>query len=172
MAAKRGQSAAQGGSTATHIHASSIAVPSTSAIDQLESQLTSISKRVSPFLQRDVVLSRVDDNDPHRVELEANDSSYAPLRRARLQSRLVVRLQDSQAELRAYSQAQGSGGGTNRDSEIAKVKFLVCSQLEGDCSTSPSKTNEADSSEKRGMPREISGGQQAWQQVTSAMGWA
>lgn len=151
---------------ATHIHASSIAIPNQSNVDHLISQLTLLSQRVSPFLDRDVVLTRSDDNDPTRIELEANDSSYGPIRRARIQSRLHVHFQDGKVDLRAYSQAQG--GGASRGSELVNIKNLIrvplYSEDAKECMLSERTT-------ARVYPSDIGGDYGSWQQITSAMGW-
>lgn len=92
--------------TVTHLYASSIAVPARSSLDALETQLLEKAEYIGPLLQRDVVMQRMDDLDEARMALEQADSSFGPMRRARVQSRLQMRLEDGKAEMRMYSQAQ------------------------------------------------------------------
>lgn len=167
MATKRAQGGAQINpnskinSSATHVYASSIAVPVQSEIAHLETQLTSLSQRISPFLQRDVILSRIDDTDPYRIDLELNDSSFAPMRRARLQSRLHVRFQDGKVEMRVYSQAQGATKGA----DLVNIKSLVIAEIDS------SQGNDDKSGNDDLLPPDISAGGDHWHQSTLAMGW-
>lgn len=176
MATKRAQGGVQGtakaGAQATHIHASSLAVPNQANLARLEAQLTSLSLRIAPFLQRDVVLSRIDDSNPYRVELEGGDSSYAPLRRARLYSRLHVRFQDGGAELRVYSQGQGASKG----SDLVNIKNLTCTQLDSGHGNGADTVSNGDAGgqyegEGEVLPDEINAGGNYWRQITLAIGW-
>jgi hypothetical protein len=160
---------------ATHIHASSLAVPIQSNLSHL----------------RDVILSRIDDTNPHRVELETNDSSYAPMRRARLQNRLNVRFKNKQVELRVYSQG---GSGANKDSDLVNIRSLTCTTLHNDDgsyeevesysdddeeeekSRAPTKQEDPTKAvvrdeEEDVLPEEINGGANHWRQITLALGW-
>jgi hypothetical protein len=195
MAAKRPQGGGPNGissnsaPSATHVYASSLAVPIQSNLAHLESQLTSLSQRILPFLQRDVVLSRIDDTNPYRVELEAGDSSFAPIRRARIQSRLHVRFQNKKVELRVYAQG---GSGAYKDSDLVNVRSLTCIQLE-DCEDQDEMWSDSDEEDKERimrdsvateaskrmrkgeqsevLPDEINVGGNHWRQITLAMGW-
>jgi hypothetical protein len=168
---------------ATHIYASSLAVPTQSNIAHLESRLTQLSQQISHFLQRDVVLSRIDDANPQRLELEASDSSFAPIRRARLQSRLHVRMENSKTELRVYSQG---GSGAYKDSDLVNLRSLIVASLDtGDVQEEQnwqSNDIEINSDEKSSvkqtsneqveiLPDEINAGRSNWRQITLAMGW-
>lgn len=190
MAAKRPQAGGQNGlnskptASVTHVYASSLAVPLQSNLALLESQLTQLSQRISTFLQRDVVLSRIDDSNPSRVELEASDSSYAPIRRARVQSRLHVRFQNKKMELRVYSQG---GSGAYKDSDLVNIRSLTSTQLmedgeneavsgwdSDDYDDETGVSPEQPKSEEKGgevLPDEINAGGNHWRQITLAMGW-
>lgn len=167
MSSKRAQGGTQNNPSsksnppATHVYASSIAVPIQSEIAHLETQLTLLSQRISPFLQRDVILSRIDDTDPYRIELESNDSSFAPIRRARLQSRLHIRFQNGKSEMRIYSQAQGATKGL----DLVNIKSLVVAEIDS------SQENHNNSESDDLLPSEISAGGDHWHQLTLAMGW-
>ncbi|UZJ51485.1 hypothetical protein CBS101457_000805 [Exobasidium rhododendri] len=193
MAAKRPQGAGQSGAQsnaappATHIYASSIAVPIQSNIAHLESRLNQLSQQISSFLQRDVVLSRIDDTNPQRVELEASDSSFAPIRRARVQSRLHVRFQNHKTDLRVYSQG---GSGAYKDSNLVNIRSLISVSLEnGDAQEEDDYDNEVNdygedsngeaatlhqgiaAEQGEMLPDEIDAGRSHWRQITLAMGW-
>lgn len=171
--------------TATHLHAASIAVPDASIVERLESQLLQITQQSSPFLQRDVILHRTDELDEGRMEVEKSNSSYAPMRKARLQSNLHLRFEEQKVEMRVYSQTQGGSGGTIHSlggaigatgskyhpPDYIRLRNLTCSLLHGDevavgnyCESSTEDPNHS-------LPSSINAGSGIWKQVVATMGW-
>jgi hypothetical protein len=183
MASKRQAGGAGSGTSnkavqsATHVYASSLAIPIQSELAHLESRLTSLSQRISPLLQRDVILSRIDDTDPYRMELESNDSSFAPIQRARLQSRLHVRFESGKIEMRVYSQGQGAGA--NKSSDMVNIRSLVIAEVHTDQDENRTESlirSDNDGTQKRKqydniLPSDINAGGDHWHQITLAMGW-
>lgn len=185
MASKRstgeaggGRSISKGNQSATHVYASSLAIPIQSDLAHLQAKLTSLSQRISPLLQRDVILSRIDDTDPYRMELEANDSSFAPIQRARLQSRLHVRFENEKIEMRVYSQGQGAGA--SKGSDMVNIRSLIIAEVHSDGGKDQiaysRRSEDMDATQKRSknleiLPNEINAGGDHWHQITLAMGW-
>lgn len=146
--------------TATHMHASSIAILSEESLPKIESHFLERSRQQSSFLQRDMICKRLDDKDSKRNTIEL-DSMYQPIRKARIQNRLRLRFEKGGIDLRLYSKPSG------KTIDYIDVHNLVCVPLE--CQQE-SKAY-ANHRNRNGIPSEIDAGANVWQQVIQAMGW-
>lgn len=148
--------------TATHILASAIALPPQTGLVRLQSQLTEMARQVTPFVQREVFCQRMDDEDETRKAVE-QDAMYAPIRRARLQSRLRLRFERSKVDLRLYSKPNGKG------LDSMDLYNLVCVPLE--CQSETTSQRKRASTAKDALLAEIDAGANEWKQIVRAMGW-
>lgn len=146
--------------TATHMHASSIAILTGESLPKIESHFLERGRQQSSFLQRDLICKRLDDQDETRKVIEL-DSMYQPIRKARIQNRLHLRFEEGEIDLRLYSKPSG------KTIDYIDVHNLICVPLE--CQQE-SKAY-ANHGHVRGIPPELDAGANVWQQVIQAMGW-
>jgi hypothetical protein len=146
--------------TATHMHASSIAILSEESLPKIESHFLERSRQQSSFLQRDLICKRLDDEDPTRKTIE-QDSMFQPIRKARIQNRLRIRFEQGEIDLRLYSKPSG------KTIDYIDVHNLISVPLE----CQQESKSYANHRHRKGIPPEIDAGANVWQQVIQAMGW-